>query len=99
MGKLELLRELQFGARVAEDEAGELGRYFVQTDQWARIYRGDVDIVFGPKGSGKSAIYHLINQKEDEFFDKNILLAPAEQPRGATVFQDIVAEPPTSEVQ
>jgi ABC-type lipoprotein export system ATPase subunit len=31
-------------------------QYFVETDQWKRLLRGEVDIVYGPKGSGKSAL-------------------------------------------
>ena len=46
---------------------------------------------------GKSAIYSLLVAKTDQLFDKNILLMTAERPRGATVFRDLVADPPTSE--
>ena len=41
-------------------------RYFVETDQWNRIYNGGVDVIYGAKGSGKSAIYHLMMNKEGE---------------------------------
>lgn len=97
MTKIDLLSALRFGARVAEDEVDDLENYFVETDQWSRIYGGEVDVVYGAKGSGKSAIYALINRRADDLFDRNILLAPAETPRGATAFSDLVTDPPPNE--
>jgi hypothetical protein len=88
--KKSLLKQLSFGARVAEDESDELAGYFVETDQWRRIIAGDVDVIYGPKGSGKSAIYSLMNSREDDLFDKRILIVAAENPRGATAFRDLV---------
>ena len=58
--KLDVLRNIRFGERIAEDELNELEKYFVATDQWARVYSGEVDIIYGSKGAGKSAIYALI---------------------------------------
>ncbi len=83
MDRLTLLKQLSFGARVAEEETAGLASYFVETDQWNRIFRGEIDIVRGEKGAGKSAIYALLVTKTDDFFDKNILLITAERPRGA----------------
>jgi len=97
LSKLELLRKLNLGSRVAEEEANDIARYFVETDQWQRIYRGDIDIVYGPKGGGKSAIYSLINEKADDLIGRNIIVAPAENPRGTTVFGGLVVDPPPSE--
>ena len=88
MQRLELLSNLTFGARVAEEETAELAKYFVETDQWNRIFRGDIDVIRGDKGAGKSAIYSLLVTKTNELFDKKILLLTAERPRGATVFKD-----------
>jgi hypothetical protein len=47
----EILQAASFGERIAEQELDELAEYFVETDQWRRLYAGDVDIVYGPKGS------------------------------------------------
>lgn len=89
---------MSFGARTAEEEADALAKYFVQTDQWKRMLRGEIDVVYGPKGSGKSAIYTLIEKSSDELFlERNIITATAENPRGATVFRNIIADPPASE--
>jgi hypothetical protein len=99
MNKAALLTALRFGARVAEDEADLLENYFVETDQWNRIYGDEVDIVYGPKGAGKSAIYALINRRTDDLFDRNVLLVTAETPRGAPAFSELVADPPPNEYQ
>jgi hypothetical protein len=99
MDKLELLKSISFGARVAEEEITELAKYFVETDQWSRMINGEIDIVRGDKGAGKSAIYSLLITRESEFFDRNTLLVPGEKPRGTPVFKDIIANPPTTEVE
>lgn len=97
-GKLDLLRSLEIGERVAEEEAEKLEKYFVETDQWRQMEAGEVDVVYGPKGSGKSALYTLLNKRENEFFDRSILLAAGENVRGATVFRSVVSDPPPSEL-
>ncbi len=99
LDKTTVLRNLTFGARIAEDEVSELSEYFVETDQWSRMYAGDLDVVYGAKGSGKSAIYALLLGREGPLFDRGILLAGAEDPRGAPVFGQLVADPPTSELE
>lgn len=96
--KLTLLRSLEIGERVAEEEAEKLEKYFVETEQWRQMEAGEVDVVYGPKGSGKSALYTLLNKKENEFFDRGILLAAGENVRGATVFRSVVSDPPPSEL-
>ena len=97
MKRLDLLKQVSLGVQVAEEEVKALASYFVETNEWTRIARGEIDIIRGEKGSGKSAIYSLLMTKVGAFFDQNILLVPAENPRGATVFKDLVADPPTTE--
>src|SRR5271157_4861330 len=97
MDKHAILTTITFGHRVAEDETDVLSTYFVETDHWQRLYRGDIDVVYGPKGSGKSALYALLLSKTTELFDRNILLVPGENPRGATAFRDLATDPPASE--
>ncbi|MGY6277645.1 P-loop ATPase, Sll1717 family [Methylomonas sp. MgM2] len=91
------LQGISFGDRVAENEADKLATYFVKTEQWESLKNGEVDVVFGPKGSGKSALYTLLLNQDNLFTDKNIILISAEKPTGKTVFSDITSEPPTSE--
>lgn len=93
----DILQQSSFGARVAEEESKQLEKYFVSTDQWTRTFNGEVDIIYGAKGSGKSAIYSLLVQRESELFDKRILIVSAENPRGTPVFKDLQKDPPISE--
>ena len=95
--RLEVLKKLSFGHRVAEEELKDLAKYFVETEQWRRIHSGEVDIVYGPKGSGKSALYALLMAKTDEFFDRGVVLVSGENPRGTPVFSGLISEPPTSQ--
>lgn len=97
MDKREILTQCRFGSRIAEEESSYLHSYFVETDQWQRVFNGEVDIIYGPKGSGKSAIYTLLLAKSETLFDKNIITLSAENPRGTPVFRDIEHDPPTSE--
>jgi hypothetical protein len=97
MNKREVLRSIAFGHRVAEEETDVLSTYFVETDHWQRLYRGDIDVIYGPKGSGKSALYSLLLSKSTQLFDRSILLVAGENPRGATAFRDLVTDPPASE--
>jgi hypothetical protein len=93
----ELLSQISFGSQVAEDERRELARYFVETDQWRRIFGGGIDIVRGEKGSGKSAIYSLLTERETALFDNRVLITLGENPRGDTVFRNISPDPPVTE--
>jgi len=99
MNKIDVLRDITFGQRVAEDEDDTLESYFVETDSWRRLYADGVDIVYGPKGAGKSALYSLLIARTDDLFDRQVILAPAENPRGAPAFQDLVTDPPATERQ
>jgi hypothetical protein len=92
-----VLRTLNFGQRIAEDERDYLARYFVETDQWRRMYSGEVDIVYGAKGSGKSALYFLLLDRSDSFEKLGVQLITGENPRGTPVFRDLATEPPASE--
>lgn len=97
MERKALLKQLSFGSQVAEEEVARLQEYFVETDTWTRIVEGELDVVRGEKGAGKSALYLLLNKHEEQLFDKGILLVSAENPRGNTVFKDLMSDPPTSE--
>ncbi|MGH7115811.1 MAG: P-loop ATPase, Sll1717 family, partial [Stellaceae bacterium] len=99
MERAELLKQLSFGTQVAEEETNALARYFVETHQWNRIARGEIDLIRGDKGAGKSAIYSLLIGRQSEFFDNRVLIIGAENPRGDTVFKDIVPDPPSSEIE
>ncbi len=95
--KYQVLQSTSLGARIAEQEDDALSRYFVETEQWRELYAGNVDIVYGPKGSGKSALYTLLVARAQKLREKGVIVLPAEKVRGQTVFGGLVSDPPTSE--
>jgi hypothetical protein len=95
--KKAVLRQLSFGNQVAEEERETLKDYFVKTQAWERINKGDIDIIYGPKGAGKSALYFLIQENAAEFHKRRVLLVAAENPQGAPAFKDLEVDPPTTE--
>ncbi|MCC7051779.1 MAG: hypothetical protein IT355_00840 [Gemmatimonadaceae bacterium] len=55
----EILRLLNFGADVAENDAG-LDDYFVETSDFSTVLAGTVDVIRGHKGLGKTAMYRTL---------------------------------------
>jgi hypothetical protein len=51
------LQNLNFGDPAAENEMSTLGLYYMQTEQFSRAMRGEVNLVVGRKGSGKTALF------------------------------------------
>lgn len=99
MTKHQVLTNTNFGHRVAEDEVDALASYFVETDNWQRLLSGEIDVVYGPKGAGKSALYALLVARANALFDQDILLVPGEKPRGTPAFRDLVVDPPATEAE
>lgn len=58
------LQSLTLGSSAAENEFRTLSTYFVQTSEFLRTLRGEVNVVAGRKGSGKTAIFF---QSRDAF--------------------------------
>lgn len=54
------IQKLSLGASAAENEFRDLQRYFVDTSEYLRAARGEVNVVTGRKGSGKSAIFFRV---------------------------------------
>lgn len=82
-----ILETLKFGERVAEDEEKTLEQYFVKTRHWRKVRNGDTDILLGPKGSGKSAIYSCLLNNADSLREENIEIIAAENLRGTAAFE------------
>lgn len=100
MDKKAALQNSTFGSRVAEDEADDLKSYFVETEQWRKVLAGDVDVIYGAKGAGKSALYSLlVGQKETLRLGRRIVFLAAENPRGTPAFRDLAEDPPATEEQ
>jgi hypothetical protein len=54
------LQMLTLGASAAENEFRTLSRYFVETAEFFKTLRGEVNVVAGRKGSGKTAIFFQV---------------------------------------
>ncbi|TIU30231.1 MAG: hypothetical protein E5W27_01790, partial [Mesorhizobium sp.] len=60
------LAEMSIGDAVAENEFQTLGNYYLRTDQFQRASRGEVNLVVGRKGAGKTALFsQLRNAKRN----------------------------------
>ena len=100
MDKKTALQNATFGSRVAEDEGETLQSYFVETEQWRKVLAGDVDVIYGAKGAGKSALYSLlVGQQETLRLGRRIVFLAAENPRGTPAFRDLAEDPPATEEQ
>lgn len=51
------LTDLSIGDPTAENEMTTLGNYYLHTDEYQRALRGEVNLVVGRKGSGKTALF------------------------------------------
>ena len=59
-----MLSTVTIGDSVAENEFQHLGNYYLQTDEFNRVLRGEVNLVVGRKGVGKTALFSQVrNQK------------------------------------
>ena len=54
---------LFLGASAAENEFLDLSRYYIQTDEFQRVIRGELQVIVGRKGSGKSALFFQVRNK------------------------------------
>ena len=65
MTNLEILQSIDLGNSVAEfDEA--LENYFIETDIFRKIQQDDVDIIAGDKGTGKTALFRILQRRYTE---------------------------------
>lgn len=57
------LQSLQIGDPTAENEMTTLSTYFLATDQFSKALRGEVNLVVGRKGAGKTALFIRMRDK------------------------------------
>lgn len=57
------LEQVTFGASSAENEFRDLAFYYLETDQFQRALRGEIRLVVGRKGSGKTAIFARVRDR------------------------------------
>ena len=58
------LAELSIGDSVAENEFQTLGEYYLRTDEYKRAARGEVNMVVGRKGTGKTALFSQLRDEK-----------------------------------
>ena len=46
---------------------------------------------------GEERLYSLLLARSSDLFDRGVILAPAENPRGTPAFRDLVVDPPATE--
>ena len=64
--KANFLADISVGDPTAENELRTLGNYFLRTDAFGRALRGEINIVVGRKGAGKTAVFaQLRDHKRD----------------------------------
>jgi hypothetical protein len=87
-----LVRDLRLGSEVAEQD-DQLARYFVENAAYYDVVDDEVDLILGPKGSGKSAISRrlvdpqaYIPQLED------VDIVPAFNLQGSSLFRRLASE-------
>lgn len=62
--KATFLQKLDLGASSAENEMRSLHNYYLKTDAFRKTSRGEYQLVVGRKGSGKSAIFLQVRDRE-----------------------------------
>ncbi|MGR3485467.1 MAG: P-loop ATPase, Sll1717 family [Paracoccaceae bacterium] len=95
--KLSVLQDLDIGNGVAELERELLGEFFFESVEWQKLIGGRLDLILGPKGSGKSALFFQLLNQEYELSERNILLVSSENPLGESVFSTLANEDIDSE--
>ncbi|WP_020591547.1 P-loop ATPase, Sll1717 family [Kiloniella laminariae] len=58
------LSNLSIGDPIAENEFQTLANYFLRTDQFGRASRGEVNLVVGRKGAGKTALFSQLRDEK-----------------------------------
>lgn len=62
-GGLGLLQQLTIGDSAAENEFTTLRSYYIPTDAYGRTLQGQIDLVSGRKGAGKTALFFQVRDK------------------------------------
>jgi hypothetical protein len=95
----DILQQFELGNPVAEFDQG-LSHYFVATDAFNRLIRGQVDMITGGKGTGKTAIYQYLQQCQHTRSElRNIHIVAGINPSGEPLFRRFGEEEKLSEGQ
>lgn len=93
------LRSIDLGSSVAEFD-DSLEKYFVENEAFHALVNGKADIVAGDKGTGKTALYRILQRRYASMNElKGIEVVAGFNPSGSPVFQRLVKEDPLTEGQ
>jgi predicted AAA+ superfamily ATPase len=70
------ISDISFGRPAAERDIDGLEKYFVDTESFKRVERGEKSVLIGNRGTGKSAILKVLAQRERSNGTVFIELAP-----------------------
>jgi hypothetical protein len=95
----DVLRALDLGNSVAEfDES--LEKYFVENEAFRALVDGKADIVAGDKGTGKTALYRILQRRHGSLKElKGVEILAGFNVAGSPIFQRLVKESILSEGQ
>lgn len=62
-GRENLIQTIHLGSSTAENEVRDLPGYYLETDAYQRVTRGEARVVVGRKGSGKTAIFYRSRER------------------------------------
>jgi len=100
MDNIEILKKTNLGDSVAEQEQNELENYFIKTEAWEMLNEGRIDVVYGGKGTGKSALYLLLLRNAQDLQNSRLIhLIPGEEISGDPVFRSLNEEERLTESQ
>ena len=95
----DVLRKLDLGNSVAEFDQS-LEKYFVENEAFYSLINGKKDIVAGDKGTGKTALYRILQKRYGSIPElQGVEVIAGFNPAGSPVFQRLVREPVLSEGQ
>ena len=57
------LAKMTLGSSIAENELRDLGNYYIEKDEFRRAQQGEVQVVVGRKGSGKTALFARLRDR------------------------------------
>lgn len=85
-----ILRDLRLGSDVAEEDEF-LSRYFIKTSAFHELVHDQADLILGPKGCGKSAIFKILRDGTVDIPElQNVDIIPAFNAQGSVFFQRIL---------
>ena len=59
----DFLARLSLGSSIAENEMRELAHYYIYTDEYQRTEKGEIQLVVGRKGAGKTALFSRLRDR------------------------------------